>query len=282
MKIYIAVDLEGVAGVVSHGQQCQWNAGRGWMAKDSESPAGWYAHYYEQARRLATEELNAAAQGALDAGATEVWAWSAHGSFPGAIDVELVHPECRVVYADEGGPMGHDRSFDALFMVGQHPMAGARFGRLAHSFHGGIVEFSVNGRPWGEIAATAFGFGQLGVPLALLSGDQAACDEAAALVPDVVIVPVMRGLTPTANLFEPAATVCFSPRKARERIREAAARAVERCSEIAPFVVPPPYTIRTQFESPAFADRAMKTYRGLSRVDETTVEKTAGELEMIL
>jgi hypothetical protein len=32
----------------------------------------------------------------------------------------------------------------------------------------------------------------------------------------------------------------------------------------------------------AFADRAMKTYPGLTRVDETTVEKTADELEMIL
>lgn len=282
MKIYIAVDLEGVAGVVSHGQQCQWNAGRGWMAKTPESPTGWYAPYYEQARRLATEELNAAVQGAIDAGATEVWAWSGHGSFPGAIDVELVHPECRVVYADEGGPIGHDRSFDALFMVGQHPMAGAPYGRLAHSFHGAIVEFSVNGQPWGETAATAFEFGRLGVPFVFLSGDQAACDEAAALAPDAVTVPVMRGLTPQPNLLEPAATVCLSPRKARELIREAAARAVERRSQIAPFVVAPPYAIRTRFENAGFADRAMRTYEGLTRVDETTVEKTAAELEMIL
>lgn len=282
MKIYIAVDLEGVAGVVSHGQQCQWNPGRGWGTKAPDLPTGWYAPYYEQARRLATEELNAAVQGALDAGATEVWAWSAHGSFPGAVDIELVHPECRVVYADEGGPMGHDRSFDALFMIGQHPMAGAPYGRLAHSFHGGIVEFSVNGRPWGETAATAFEFGRFGVPFALLSGDQAACDEAKALVPAVVTVPVMRGLTPQPNLFEPAATACLSPRKARERIREAAAQAVERCAKIQPFVVAPPYTVRTRFEKPAFADRAMKTYQGLSRVDETTVEKTADDVEMIL
>jgi len=282
MKIYIAVDLEGVAGVVSHGQQCQWNAARGWTAKAPESPTGWYAHYLEQARRLATEELNAAVQGVLDAGATEVWAWSAHGSFPGAFDIELVHPECRVVYAEEGGPVGQDRTFDALFMVGQHAMAGAPWGRLAHSFHAGIVEFSVNGRPWGETTATAFEFGRFGVPFAFLSGDQAACDEAKALVPDIVTVAVMRGLTPEPNLFEPAATVCLSPRKARERIREGAAQAVERCRTITPFVVSPPYTIRTEFESSAFADHAMLAYQGLTRVDETTVEKTSDGLEMIL
>ncbi|MEW5826433.1 MAG: M55 family metallopeptidase [Candidatus Bipolaricaulota bacterium] len=258
------------------------NPARGWGAKASGAPTGWYAPYYDQARRLATEELNAAVQGALDAGAAEIWAWSAHGSFPGAIDIELVHPECRVVYAEEGGPVGHDRSFDALFMVGQHAMAGAPYGRLAHSFHGGIAEFSVNGRAWGETAATAFSFGRLGVPLALLSGDQAACDEAAALVPDVVTVPVMRGLTLAPNLFESAATVCLSPRKARERICGAAARAVEQRAKVAPFVVPPPYTVRTRFESAGFADHAMRTYQDLRRVDETTVEKTAVELEMIL
>jgi D-amino peptidase len=282
MKVYIACDLEGVAGVVSHGQQCQWNAGKGWGARAPDTPTGWYAHYYEQARRLATEELNAAVQGALDAGVTEVWAWSAHGSFPGAIDIELVHPECRVVYADDGGPVGHDRSFDALFMLGQHPMAGARFGRLAHSFHGGIVEFSVNGRPWGETAATAFEFGRLGVPLAFLSGDQAACAEAAALIPEAITVPVMRGLTPQPNLLEPAATVCLSPRKAREQIREGAARAVERRRRMTPFVVAPPYTMRTQFATAAFADGALRTYNGLTRIDETTVEKTSDEVEMIL
>ena len=282
MKIYIAVDLEGVAGVVSQGQQCQWNAGKGWGAKAPETPTGWYAHYYEQARRLATEELNAAVQGALDGGATEVWAWSGHGSFPGAFDVELVHPECRVVYAEEGGPAGHDRSFDALFMIGQHAMAGAPYGRLTHSFHAGIVEFSVNDQAWGETAATAYGFGRFGVPLVLLSGDQAACDEAAALVPNAVTVPVMRGLTPAPNLFEPAATVCLSPRKARDRIREGAASAVKACRQIKPFVVSPPFRIRTQFESSGFADYAMKSYAGLTRVDETTVEKVSNELEMIL
>ncbi len=282
MKIYIAVDLEGVAGVVSHTQQCQWNTAKGWMAKSPESPTGWYAPYYAQARRLATRELNAAVQGALDAGATEVWAWSAHGSFPGAIDIELVHPECHVVYAEEGGPPGPDRSFDALFMVGQHAMAGAPYGRLAHSFHAGIVEFSVNGRPWGETAATAFGFGQLGVPLAFLSGDQAASDEALALVPGVVTVPVMRGLSPKPNLFEPAATICLAPRKARERIREAAAQATRLCPALPPFAVQPPFTMRTKFETSAFADRAMACYEGLSRIDETTVEKTADEVEMIL
>ena len=58
-------------------------------------------------------------QGAIDGGADEVWAWDGHGGFPGGIDVELVHHDCQLVMAaGDGGPVGIDRSFDALMMVG--------------------------------------------------------------------------------------------------------------------------------------------------------------------
>jgi len=271
LKLYICCDLEGVAGVFSHPLQCQW-----------DTQANTYSRYLEQARRLATAELNAAVQGALDGGATEIWAWNGHGSFPGGIDIELLHPECQFVYGPDGGPAGHDESFDAVFMVGQHPMAGAKFGRLAHSFHGGVTAFTVNGQAWGEIAVTAFGFGQLGIPLAMLSGDFAACEEARALAPQVITVPVMRGLTEQPNLFEQAYTVSLAPEKARERIREAAALATEACRRMKPFVVSPPFELSTEFESPAFADYAMDAYDGLTRINETTVGKTSDEFELIL
>jgi D-amino peptidase len=55
MKILISVDIEGVAGVF-HSQQVR--------AGNPE---------YERARRLMTEEANAAIAGAFDGGAAEVW-----------------------------------------------------------------------------------------------------------------------------------------------------------------------------------------------------------------
>ena len=78
MKIYVICDLEGVAGVIDHRQQCQWDVSR-----------EWFPRYYEQARRLATLELNALVEGALEGGAKEIVAWDGHGNFPGGLDVEL-------------------------------------------------------------------------------------------------------------------------------------------------------------------------------------------------
>src|SRR5512141_2307929 len=112
MKIYVCCDLEGTAGVVDHRQQC-WFDGA----------------YYHQARRLATLELNALVEGALEGGASEVFAWDGHGNFPGGLDVELLHPGCRMVMgAGDGGPAGLDGSFAAMFQLGLHGMAGARLG----------------------------------------------------------------------------------------------------------------------------------------------------------
>ena len=77
MKVYVVCDLEGVAGIVDFKKQCMEEG-----------------KYYQQAIRLATMELNALVEGAIEGGATEVYAWPGHGSFPGGIDFELIHPEC--------------------------------------------------------------------------------------------------------------------------------------------------------------------------------------------
>jgi len=108
MKVYIICDLEGVAGVVDFKKQCM------------EEGA-----YYQQAIRIATLELNALVDGALEGGATEVYAWPGHGAFPGGLDVEHLHPKCRLVmHAGDAGPAGYDESFDAMFLHGLHGMAG--------------------------------------------------------------------------------------------------------------------------------------------------------------
>ena len=112
MKVYIICDLEGAAGVVDHRLQCRFNG-----------------EYYLQARRLATQELNALVEGALESGVDEIIAWDGHGNFPGGLDVALLHPDCRLIMsAGDGGPMELDESFDALLQYGLHAMAGVRIG----------------------------------------------------------------------------------------------------------------------------------------------------------
>ncbi len=225
MKIYVVCDLEGVAGVVDHRQQCQWD-----LSKE------WFPRYYEQARRLATLELNALVEGALEGGATEIVAWDGHGNFPGGLDVELLHPECKLVMAaGDAGPAGLDKSFDALFQCGLHGMAGSTNAVLAHSFWGGIAAYNVNKVPVGEIWMNCYTAGILGVPFVFLCGDKAAANEAQALVPDAEVAVVKEGLHPQSAGIAPVPGISLSPVKARQVIKETAKRAMKKVGKIAPF-----------------------------------------------
>jgi len=256
MKIYVICDLEGVAGVIDHRQQC-WFDGK----------------YYEQARRLATLELNALVEGALEGGATEIVAWDGHGPFPGGLDVELLHPACKLIMgAGDGGPIGLDNSYDALFQCGVHAMAGTEKAVLAHSFMGNIVNYWVNGMLIGEIGVSAAIAGEQGVPLVFISGDRAAAEEAQALVPDIEVAIVKEGLSPKAAGLSSAPAISLTPEKARKVIQEAAKRAMAKIGQITPFRFEPPYTIRTEFIDQKDADQAA-TRQGVKRINATTVEE---------
>lgn len=261
MKIYVVCDLEGVAGVIDHRQQCCWDTSREWFAK-----------YYPQARRLATLELNALVQGALAGGATEIVAWDGHGGFPGGIDVELLHPECKLVMgAGDGGPAGLDDSFDALFQCGLHAMAGTERAVMAHSFWSGIAGYWVNDMPIGEIWMNCYMAGQQGVPCVFLSGDRAGAEEAQALVPGLEVAVVKEGLSPQAAGLSVVPAVSLAPEKARQVIREAATRAMAKIGTIEPYYLEPPYALRIQFTEARLADH-VAARPGAVRVDEVTVK----------
>jgi D-amino peptidase len=260
MRVYVICDLEGTAGVVDHRQQC-WFEGK----------------YYEQARRLATLELNALVEGALAGGATEIVAWDGHGSFPGGLDIELLHPECRMVMcAGDGGPEGLNDSYDAAMLLGFHGMAGADRGVLRHSFFPDVVGCWVNGERYGEIGANVHTAGLVGVPVVLVAGDLAACDEARSIVPEIETAVVKEGLhvkslAPEESGLPQTVTVSLAPAKARLVIRVAARLAMAKVGQVKPFVYPRPWTMRTTFRGATLAEAAMSR-DGARRVDEFTVE----------
>jgi len=263
MKIYIICDLEGTAGVVDHARQCRFNGHN-----------AVFGEYYWQARQLATQELNVAVEGALAAGADEIIAWDGHGPFPGGLDIDILHPACKLVMgAGDGGPLGLDASFDAVMQCGLHAMAGIPYAVQAHSFAGHIAGIWVNGLAWGEIAMNAHTAGSVGVPCVFLSGDQAAADEARALIPCVETAVVKWGLSPVAvDLSQQSPALSLAPEKARDVIRDSARRAVERLGGIEPFRVQPPFTVRTRFYDPKHAERAAGR-PDVFRLDEVTVEQ---------
>ncbi|HPP30768.1 MAG TPA: M55 family metallopeptidase [bacterium] len=247
MRIHIMTDLEGVAGVVDFETQTE-NSGR----------------YYEKAKELLTAEVNAAVEGAMRAGATEVLVCDGHGA--GGIIPELIHPSAKLFH---GGPLGKfwgidNGKWDAFFLLAHHSMNGTPDGNLNHTYSSKVVvRMLLNGKPIGEIGMNIYLAGWFGVPTVLITGDEAACREAKQYVPDIETVAVKKGINRTA-------AITLSPVKAREKIKEGAYRAVQRTGEIKPVKLEGECELIIEYLSSANAfDHAKRPYVEL--MDGTSV-----------
>ncbi|MEU6627355.1 M55 family metallopeptidase [Streptomyces parvus] len=245
MKALISVDMEGVSGIVH----------------SSETNPERYD--YQCGRELMTADANAVIAGVLDAEPTaDVLVADAHGTFRNLLPEQLDR-RARLV---RGKPRalnmlaGLDEETDAALFVGYHVRAGEGPGVLAHTMNGEILDVRVTGRApgedarvtgrsLGEIGLNAAMAGHLGVPVVLLSGDDAACAEAAALIPEAVTVPVKEALGM-------AAAVTLHPEEARDRLRRAAADAVSRRTEIPPLALTGPLDVEVDLASPHTIDLA--------------------------
>jgi D-amino peptidase len=214
------------------------------------------------AMRLLTKEVNAAVDGILDYDkGSQVVVMDGHGS--GGIDVELIHPAAELIFGrGMKAPTGLDETFDALFFVGQHAMAGTANAPLCHTYSSRTVEYyKLNGEPIGEFAGRAYMAGHFGVPTAFLAGDDKACVEAAALVPGIVTVATKLGMgIELANHL--------SPKASRAAIRKGARKGCKAAGRVAPAVLDPPYELEVR----VLEGQSMKGYlnRGADELDERT------------
>ncbi len=222
MKIYVVTDLEGVSGVVEF--------------EDRKDQRPRNVALRQKYSRLLAGEVNAAVDGAFAAGATEVLVNDCHGGAY-TIDFERLDPRATVIHgrARPVWIVGLDDSFDAMFSLGVHAMAGTRGGVLYHSMSTKVREIRLNRKPIGELGLEAFCAGAFGLPLILVTGDVAACREAEALIPNVTTVAVKEGLSRYS-------AIAYPPARAQEMIREGAVKAMKRIKEVKPYVLDPPYT----------------------------------------
>ena len=266
MKVYVVCDLEGIAGVVDFKKQCMEDGA-----------------YYQQAIRMATHELNALVEGAIEGGATEIYAWPGHGDFPGGIDFELLHPECNLVmHAGDEGPVGYDDSFDAMMLHGFHGMAGSG-GVLAHSFYPFPKNIWVDDLKIGEIALNMAGFGEKGVPTVLITGDQVAIEEAKSLVPPIEVATVKWALDEKEKLgaLSVRKAISLSPKKAQDTIRKAAKKSMSMIRSIKPFKLPKEFDLKVEYVEAKYAEGPSK-YPGVTRIDDVTITKKCKSLQDIV
>jgi len=242
LKVFIAVDLEGVGGYVK------------WDAADRE-----------RERELITGEANEAVCGAFEGGAREVLVTEAHGNMRNIIP-EKIDPRASFL-SGTPKPLNHmagiDSTFDAAMFVGYHSKAGTKNGVMAHTYSGEIFSLRFNGIEVGEIGVDAAIAGQFGVPVVMVSGDSAACEEARELLGDIETVVVKEGISRYSAR-------CIPVEVAHRLIREGAKRALGKAKAVSPFSIKSPVRGEITFTDSSCAD-AVSHMPSVERLDGRTV-----------
>jgi D-amino peptidase len=204
---------------------------------------------YVRMCKLLTQDVNAAIDGAYEAGATEVLVNDAHGSMTNILIEELDERASLISGSNKQllQMEGIDGSFDAAFFIGYHAHEGHDDAVMNHTIFGGAVtEIKRNGTVVGETAINAGIAGAFGVPVVLAVGDQILCAEARSFLGDIETVAVKEAI-------DRFAAKLLSPKRSQALIKEAAKRALLRLSEMHPHQIEGPieFQITTKLTSMA-------------------------------
>lgn len=259
MKLFICADMEGATGIVH---------------RDQLVPEGGAA--YVAGCKLLTRDINAAIEGAVDAGFTEVVVSEGHAHMRNVV-LEELHPAARLVRGPATFPnkplcqiAGLDETFALAFFVGFHSRAGTPRGLLSHTWAGAIVhEITVNGRVLGETGINAAICAGFGVPVGLVCG----ADDVAREAVDTLGV-VETAVTKIAMGFNIAE--CWGPKATHARIREAARRAADRRANFHPYAVDRPVVAELETHRREMAER-MRVVPELERIGERRVRVVAAD-----
>jgi len=211
MKIFLSTDMEGTAGVVDW-QQC--------VGDGQEAVAG---------RKLLLAEVNAAIEGAMAGGATQIVVNDSHSTMRNLPADQLAGQASYVSGSHKPLYMmqGLDDSFDAVLFISYHGSVGAPAG-LSHTYNPrAVVEARIDGAVTGEAGINALVAAHYGVPVVLVTGDRCACEEAAALIPGIHQAVVKEHVSRLA-------AHSMHPERARELIRERARMGVAAAATAAP------------------------------------------------
>lgn len=248
MKVFISADIEGVTGVTHWDETDMGKAG------------------YEAAREQMTAEVAAACEGALAAGATEVWVKDSHDSGRNLLAGRL--PQAvRLIRGWSGHPFMMvqqlDETFQAAMLVGYHSGVGMGRSPLEHTFSGSLTGLKLNGRLMSEFAFDAYTAAHVGVPLVLVSGDRGLCEEVAQWNPQITTVAVKEGVGNS--------TVNLHPALAVDRIRAGAAQALSGDVAQCRLALPAHFTLELRYRQPTQAYR-VGFFPGARQTDPNTVQ----------
>jgi D-amino peptidase len=226
-KIYISADMEGIAGVVTNEQL---------------GPTGFE---YQRFREFMTEEVRAAVEAAREGGAGEIVVSDSHGNGQNLLieklpaDVTIVRSWPRPLMMMEG----IDASFAGAIFIGYHASTTNPQGVRAHTISSAtLADVRLNGVSLPEAGINAAIAGHFGVPVIMISGDDAIAAEAGRLLGGIETAVVKWAIS-----FHSART--RTPEAARQVIRERVLAAMKRLGQFKPYRVSAPVELDLRFKN---------------------------------
>lgn len=255
LKVYISADMEGVVGAVTG---------------DQLGPGGFE---YGRFRQLMTDEVNAAIEAAREMGATEILVSDSHGNGENLLiealpaDIQLVRSWPRPLMMMEG----IDESFDAALFIGYHASTSNPEGVRAHTISSAnLTSVRINGVEMMEASINAAIAGDFGVPVVMISGDDATIAEAREIIGDMegAVVKWSYG-------FHSARTLM--PEPANELIRERVRAALGRLDDFEPYVMEGPVELEISFKN--YMPAELMAYLPIvERVDSHTIRFVGADM----
>ncbi len=254
MKIFISSDMEGTAGVVDWDQ----------VTKGSND--------YDYYAGLLTNEVNAAIEGAISAGASEFLVNDSHSKMENlrpdqlAGSARYLSGRFKPMYMMQG----LDASFDAVFFISYHGSMSSRSSTLSHTyFPTAFTEVTINGVVAGESGINALVALAYGVPIVLVSGDATTAEEIAPFCPGVRSAVVKESVSRfSANSMH--------PNEACRLIRDEAKRATESIATAHQVDIALPATFAITFRTSDYADLAERI-AGVERTGDLTARIVSGD-----
>jgi len=254
-KIYISADMEGVTGAVTG---------------DQLGPTGFE---YGRFRQFMTNEVLAAIEAARAAGASEIVVSDSHGNGENLL-IEQLPSDVRVVRSWPRPLMmmqGIDETFDGAIFIGYHASTTNPSGVRAHTMSSAnLAAVRLNGIAMPEGGINAAIAGHFGVPILLVSGDDAAVSEVSGLLGGIgeAVVKWNYG-------FHSAMTL--TPDAGEAVIRDAVREAMGSLGGARPYALDTPITVEVTFKNYMPAE-VLSYLRDVERADAHTVRYVARDM----
>jgi D-amino peptidase len=212
-----------------------------------------------------TAEVAAACEGALNAGATEIFVKDAHDTGRNILTSQLPE-EVKIIRGWSGDPFFMlqelDDTFSAVVLIGYHSRAGSDANPLAHSFTESIDYINLNGTFASEFFLHTYAAALVDVPVAFVSGDEGLCGDVSALNERILTLAVNSGIGNS--------TISMHPKLAVKKIREGVETALRGNVVLCKIPLPDRFTMEIRYKDHTRAYRA-SYYPGARRAGTHTV-----------